>query len=89
MIAMTGETTERVIVVMTSAEMIGVMIDVARMTTAATTTTSRSDPHHHHLKRATLMVRFNQPTLRFHVLVRNLRVLSLRFHPTEQLNHRD
>jgi hypothetical protein len=25
----------------------------------------------------------------FHVLVCDLRVLSLRFHPTEQLNHRD
>jgi hypothetical protein len=56
-----------VIVVMTSAmtaEMIGVMIDVARTTTTATTTTAWSDLHHHHLKRETLIVRFNQPTER-------------------------
>jgi hypothetical protein len=33
-----------------SAEMIGVMIDVARTTTTATTTTARNGPHRHHLK---------------------------------------
>jgi NifU-like protein involved in Fe-S cluster formation len=53
-----------VIAVMTSAmtaEMIGMMIDVARTITTARTTTTRSDLHQHHLKGATLMVRFNPP----------------------------
>jgi hypothetical protein len=63
----TGVTTARVIAVTTSAvtaEMIGMMIDVARMTTTAMTTTARSDPHRHHLQGATLMARFNQPNER-------------------------
>jgi hypothetical protein len=47
-----------------TAEMIGVMIDVARTTTTATTTTARSDHHRHHLKGATLMVHFSQPNER-------------------------
>jgi hypothetical protein len=55
-IATTGEATERVIAAMTSAETIGVMIDVARMTTTAATTTARSALHHHHLTGATIMV---------------------------------
>jgi hypothetical protein len=49
---------------MTNVEMIGVMIDVARMTTTATTTTARGILHDHHLKGATLMVHFNQTTER-------------------------
>jgi hypothetical protein len=62
--AVTDVMTAWVIVVTTnaaSAEMIGVMIDVARTTTTATTTTARNGPHRHHLKGATLLVRFNQP----------------------------
>jgi hypothetical protein len=47
-----------------TAEMTGVMIDVARTTTIATTTTTRSDLHHHHPKGATPMVHFSQPTER-------------------------
>jgi hypothetical protein len=56
-----------VIVVTTSAmtaEMTGVMTDVARMTTTAMTTTARSGLHRHHLKGATLMAHFSQPTER-------------------------
>jgi hypothetical protein len=67
MTAVTGMTTARVITVTTrevTAEMIGVMIDVARTTTAATTTIARSDLHRHHLKGATPMVHFSQPTER-------------------------
>jgi hypothetical protein len=56
---MTGETTERVIAAMISAETIGVMIDGARMTT-----TARSALHHHHQKGATPMVHSNQLTER-------------------------
>jgi hypothetical protein len=47
-----------------TAEMIGVMMDVARTTTAATTTIARSDLHRHHLKGATPMMHFSQPTER-------------------------
>jgi hypothetical protein len=45
-------------------EMIGVMIDFARMTTTATTTTAKSDLHHQHPKGATPVVRSSQPTER-------------------------
>jgi phosphosulfolactate phosphohydrolase-like enzyme len=48
-----------VIVAMTSVEMIGVMIDVARTTTTIMTTTARSALHHHHLKGTTPMVHSN------------------------------
>jgi hypothetical protein len=71
MIATTTTTnvmTTRVITVTTSAvtaEMIDVMIDIARTTTTTTTTTARSDiHHHHHPKGATPMVHFSQPTER-------------------------
>jgi hypothetical protein len=46
------------------AEMIGVMIDFARMTTTATTTTAKSDLHHQHPKGATPVVCSSQPTER-------------------------
>jgi hypothetical protein len=67
MIATIGVTTARVIAVTTSpvtAEMIGMMIDVAKTTTTAMTTTARSDLHRHHLKGATPMVLLSQPTER-------------------------
>jgi hypothetical protein len=63
-ITTTSEMTEIVIAAMTSVEMIGVMIDVARTTIVAMTTTARSALHHHHLKGATLMVCSTQLTER-------------------------
>jgi hypothetical protein len=46
----------------TTAEMIGVMIDVTKTTRNATTTTAMSDLYHHYLKGVTPMVCFSQPT---------------------------
>jgi hypothetical protein len=57
-----GVMNARVITVTTSAvtaEMIGVMIGVARTTATATITTARSNSHHHHPKGATPMVHFS------------------------------
>jgi hypothetical protein len=66
-IATISVTTIMAITVTTSAvtaEMIGVMIDIARTTTTATTTIARSGLNRHHLKGAILMVCFRQLTKR-------------------------